>query len=667
MLPPSNTSGQSPAAPGTGATVSRWLSYLEAIHPTEIDLGLDRVLIVMRRLFPRKPVARIITIGGTNGKGSAVASLEALLQAAGRTTGAYTSPHLQAYNERIRLNGRDIDDASLVAAFERVEAARRNISLTYFEFGTLAAFVALAEAGVQDWLLEVGLGGRLDAVNVLDPDFAMITSVDIDHVAFLGDNREVIGFEKAGILRPGIPAVFADTDPPQSVLQQVSAQGVALALAGRDYQLQEHESADGEPSTSVLLHYRDEEIRLPAGPLPVPSVAGAVVAVRSLAPELGIAQIEAALARLRVPGRFERMATYPDLYVDVGHNPHAATWLAGRLSALKGTERRVIAVYAALADKDVAGVFQAMKPVVDHWWLAGLGVSRGLDSETMLGQAKGQGIAACARVDTVAEAINGARAQARPQDLIIVFGSFFTVAEAREFLAPVRARQRLEWFLDADGREEICPGLLLDDRGGGEPSVSYSEQFAGARRASGESEALVAMYGATLGVPVVACAFEYSFLDGRLGEVVAEKFVQAANAAIQRRVPLVCFSASDGARVQEGLLALLQMAKTAAVLERMKQEGIPYISVMTEQVYGEVAASLALLGDLNIAESGCRAGYQAPSDMSQVELKGLPAGFQGSQFLLEHGAVDMILERHQMRERIAHILAKFSGREQPPG
>mgnify|MGYP006280484451 FL=1 len=215
MNPKGSEPTEAPVArPGSGAGVDQWLQYLEAIYPAELELGLDRVLIVLRRLFPRCPDARIITVAGTNGKGTAVATLERLLLAAGRTTGAYTSPHLERYNERVRLGGADIDDAALVRAFERVEDARGGVPLTYFEFGTLAAFAAFEGAGVQDWILEVGLGGRLDAVNVLDADFAMITAVDIDHIGFLGDNREVIGFEKAGILRPGIDAVCADPSPP---------------------------------------------------------------------------------------------------------------------------------------------------------------------------------------------------------------------------------------------------------------------------------------------------------------------------------------------------------------------------------------------------------------------------------------------------------------------
>ncbi|MBW7469977.1 bifunctional tetrahydrofolate synthase/dihydrofolate synthase [Marinobacter sp. F4218] len=665
MPPSSNISGQSPHPPGTGATVDRWLTYLEALHPTEIDLGLDRVLMVLRRLFPRKPSARIITVAGTNGKGSAVASLEALLRAAGRRTGAYTSPHLESYNERVRLDGSDIDDASLVSAFERVEAARRNISLTYFEFGTLAAFVAFSEAEVEDWLLEVGLGGRLDAVNVLDADIAIITSVDIDHVAFLGDNREVIGFEKAGILRPKIPAVYADSDPPRSVLQQVAAQKVDLALAGRDYRLLDAEDGEGQVPARLVLDYQGWKVKLPNGPLPVPSVAAAVVALRVLEPGMDVSVIERTLECLKVPGRFEQMSANPDVFVDVGHNPHAAGWLAGRLAALKSANRRVLAVYAALGDKDVEGVFDAMKSVVDKWWLAGLDVPRGLSSDMLGDRAAGAGLSECRQAETVDAAITAAQASARPQDLIVIFGSFFTVAEARTRLTPISARRRLELFLDVDDRREIAPGLEVTDVLRSDASELYQAQLSRFRKSSGEADALVAMEGATLGVPLVACAFEYSFMDGTMGEVAGEKFVQAANVALDRHIPLVCFSASGGARVQEGFLALIQMAKTAAVLERMKQQGIPYISVITDLVYGEVSASLAMLGDLNIAEPDARSGASYPEVIQQVELEGLPDGFQGSQFLLERGAVDMILDRRQLRERIAHILAKFAGRDQP--
>lgn len=431
MPPPSKKSVQSPVAPGAGAAVADWLSYLEAIHPTEIDLGLDRVLIVLRRLFRRNPQARVITVAGTNGKGSCVAALEALLRAAGRSTGAYTSPHLQNYNERVRLNGEDISDDALVKAFEAVEQARGNVSLTYFEFGTLAAFVAFASAGVNDWILEVGLGGRLDAVNVLDADFAILTSVDIDHVAYLGDNREVIGFEKAGVLRPGIPAVYADTDVPSSVLQQVAAQKVQLALLDRDYWLQPEDN-NGQPTARVVLKHAGSAIRLPAGPLPVKSLAAAVVAVRSLEPELAIPEIERTVSAVTVPGRFERLGSSPDVFADVGHNPHAAGWLSGRLESLKTAGRQVHAVYGALADKDVEGVARAMAGVADHWYLAGLAVPRGLSGESLRERFAACGVQHPGVFCSVREALAAALPSASADDLVIVFGSFYTVAQARE-------------------------------------------------------------------------------------------------------------------------------------------------------------------------------------------------------------------------------------------
>ncbi|MGC8119020.1 bifunctional tetrahydrofolate synthase/dihydrofolate synthase [Marinobacter sp. VGCF2001] len=416
--------------PVSGASVEQWLGWLEAIHPTDIDLGLDRVLVVLRRLFPRRPDARIVTVAGTNGKGTTVTALESILLKSGRAVGAYTSPHLLQYNERVRLNGQDISDAALVSAFEKVEAARRSVSLTYFEFGTLAAFVAFADAGVQDWVLEVGLGGRLDAVNVLDPDFAVISSVDIDHIGFLGDNREVIGFEKAGILRPGIVAVCADTRPPSSVLQQAAAQKVDLKLTGRDYHLSPADAGH------VWLDSGGERIRLPAGPLPVQSIAAAAVLSRALVPDLPLEDLQAAVGDVQVPGRFETLHTAPDVIVDVGHNPHAAEWLAGKLDALKaGQRKRILAVYAALADKDIEGVVSAVSTVVDRWYLAGLDIPRGLDECQLAERIGSVALQGEPRLSgSVAEALTLAMNQATPDDIIVVFGSFFTVAQARSEL-----------------------------------------------------------------------------------------------------------------------------------------------------------------------------------------------------------------------------------------
>lgn len=229
----------------------------------------------------------------------------------------------------------------------------------------------------------------------------------------------------------------------------------------------------------------------------------------------------------------------------------------------------------------------------------------------------------------------------------------------------VGARRRLDIFLDKDDREEIGTDLEPWDRLKFKDTKRYKDRLTQAQKMTGEKDALLVMKGTSMGLPLVACAFEFDFLGGSMGQVVGEKFVRAANIALEQRIPLVCFSASGGARMQEAILSLMQMSKTAAVLERMKQQGLPYISVLTDPVFGGVSASLAMLGDLNIAEPGALIGFAGPRVIEQTVREKLPEGFQRSEFLLEHGAIDMILHRHQMRERIAHLLAKFSDQEQP--
>lgn len=433
MSPPNEPPARSPSAPGQSASLDQWLSYLESIHPAEIDLGLDRVLVVFRRLFRGNPRARIITVGGTNGKGSTVVALEHLLASAGRTTGAYTSPHLQRYNERVRINGTEVSDQTLVRAFDAVEAARGSTTLTYFEFGTLAAFVVFRESGVQDWVLEVGLGGRLDAVNIVDADLAIITSVDIDHVSYLGDNRDSIGFEKAGILRPDRPAIFADVDPPRSVLQQANAQRVRLLRPGDGYQIRR--SADDNAGTWLQIDDAPTVISLPDQGLPVQSLAAAVVAIRRLEPNLSVVLIESILRDLTLPGRFEQLGKAPLIIADVGHNPHAARWLCARIGAMRQPGQRVLAIYGALADKDVEGVVGAMAEQVDEWFFAALDVPRGLDCKALTeraGRLTNGGRTGCS--SSVQEALTVALSRTRETDLLLIFGSFFTVAAARNAL-----------------------------------------------------------------------------------------------------------------------------------------------------------------------------------------------------------------------------------------
>lgn len=422
-------------APGPGASLDQWLAYLESIHPVEIDMGLDRVLLVLRRLLPGRPPARVITVAGTNGKGSTVAALEALILGAGDTVGCYSSPHLLVYNERVRLNGQNASDEALIRAFEKIEAARQGVTLTYFEFGTLAAFLVMIEAGVGTMVLEVGLGGRLDAVNTLDADLAIITSVDLDHTAWLGDDRDTIGFEKAGILRHGQTAVYADLDPPPSVLQQAQAQRVRLLRPGDGYQL-------GRAGEGLMLGTDSgHQIPLPANGLPVNSLAAAAVAAVELGLELADAEIGRILAEVSLPGRFQMVSQSPAVFLDVGHNPHAASWLSRRLGFLRrtGDYNRVLAVYGGLSDKDSTGVARALAATVDHWFLGGLDVPRGLSADALEERVRTAVPAErLSRHSTISEALDVALATAGTDGLVLVFGSFFTVAEGQRYFSAGR-------------------------------------------------------------------------------------------------------------------------------------------------------------------------------------------------------------------------------------
>ena len=410
-------------SPEAYARLDEWLEYLESIHSMEIELGLERVLLVYRRLLPRGCSARVVTVAGTNGKGSTVHALERLLRAEGRSTGAYTSPHIERFNERMRINGNEVSDAGITDAFSAVEQARQGTPLTYFEFSTLAALWLFQQHGVDYLLLEVGLGGRLDAVNIVDPDLAIITSVDLDHTQWLGEDRDRIGYEKAGILRPELPALFGDPEPPDSVLQQARAQRVELRVLGRDF---------GLSGDALVLDGPAGEQRLPlAGTMPSPGQMTALQAFLDLGFAVTGATLEALVNAPGVPGRFERIPGEPELVLDVGHNPHAARWLAQRLRETP-CGGRTIAVYAALSDKDVAGVAAALSDQVSHWCLAGLAEPRGLTAQELatrvlpvLEQARVRGS------DTVAQALDSARAMAEPADRVLVFGSFHTVGAVR--------------------------------------------------------------------------------------------------------------------------------------------------------------------------------------------------------------------------------------------
>lgn len=414
-------------------TLDAWLQRLLALHPTEIEMGLDRVGAVWRALGSPRPAPVVITVGGTNGKGSTVAFLVSILRAAGYRVGAYTSPHVLRYNERVAIDGAPVEDAELIRAFGRIEAERGDTSLTYFEFGTLAAFLILAEAGLDVAVLEVGMGGRLDAVNLIDSDAAILTTVDLDHQAFLGPDREAIGREKAPIFRPGRPAIIGEVDPPASVLAYAATVGARLIRRGVDFDV-------GTSDTRPVWAYMgpaDDFVELPppaALPAPVQLInaASAIAALRALAGVLAVDDhaLERGVRSAIVTGRLQRVSSNPETVVDVGHNPQAARSLAVWLEAQGG--RPCEAVFAALADKDVAGIVAPLGRFVRRWHVAGLLAhgSRGQSAEETVQRVRAAlPEAEIAEYPDVSAALTAARAQDDGR-LILVFGSFHTVADA---------------------------------------------------------------------------------------------------------------------------------------------------------------------------------------------------------------------------------------------
>ena len=414
-------------------SLADWLAYLEKLHPKTIALGLDRVRSVQTHLDVAI-ACPVFTVGGTNGKGSTCALLESILRCAGYSTGLYTSPHLLRYNERVRIDGVDATDEALVEAFVAVEDARLaagGVPLTYFEFGTLAALRLFAAAKPDAVILEVGLGGRLDAVNVVDADVAILTSIDIDHVDYLGPTREDIGREKAGIFRAGKPALCAEPRPPQSVLDAARNVGAMLLLRDRDY------SYVNEGAQWRFRGPRGERFGLPfpalRGAYQLSNAATALAALdleRETLPVSGQA-VREGLLTVSLPGRFQVLPGRPTTVLDVAHNPQAARALADALGAM-GFHPQTIAVCAMLADKDAASVVAAVRHRVDRWFVAGLPGPRGDDGGRVGAALVGAGVAAntIRRFDGVSEAYAAARVEAGEADRIVVFGSFLTVSSA---------------------------------------------------------------------------------------------------------------------------------------------------------------------------------------------------------------------------------------------
>ena len=417
-------------------TLAGWLALLEQRHATPIQLGLERVRRV-RAALGAGPAAVVITVGGTNGKGSTVAMLESILRAAGYRVGCYTSPHLLRYNERVRIDGREAGDEALVAGFAAVEAARGGTPLTYFEHGTLAAWEAFRDAAPDVIVLEVGLGGRLDAVNVFDADCAVVTSVAMDHMDFLGHSREEIGFEKAGIFRAGRPAVCGDPQPPASLCAHAGAIGAPLWLSGRDFGFGGDRQQWGywryaaPPAQGALVKRAGLAYPALRGANQLLNAAAALTALELLRERLPVSMqaIREGLMHVEVPGRFQVLPGRPTVVLDVAHNPQAAGVLAENLGSM-GFYPETWAVFGMLADKDVEGVLERMRGRVDRWLLADLPGPRGLRALELRDRLDAAGIEGEVRCfASPAEAFAAARRSAAEGDRIVGFGSFLTVAD----------------------------------------------------------------------------------------------------------------------------------------------------------------------------------------------------------------------------------------------
>ena len=409
-------------------TLADWLAHAERLHAKNIDLGLDRVRRVAERMR-LKFDCPVITVAGTNGKGSTCAMLESILTHAGYRTAVYTSPHLVHFEERLRLAGEQVDAAKLLPHFVAVETAREEISLTYFEFTTLALMHCAAAAKPEVVILEVGLGGRLDAVNIIDADCSVITSIDLDHMDFLGTDRESIGFEKAGILRSGKPAIVSDPLPPQSVVDHAEAIGADLWRFGRDFNV----SGDQQQWGWSGRGRRYSGMAYPAlrGANQLINAAGALAALEAVRPLLPITAqaVRTGLAMVDLPGRFQIVPGQPSLVLDVAHNPHAVAALAENLDAM-GFYPTTHAVFGVMVDKDLAPMFARIGPLIDRWYFTDLPTPRAAKAADMMALWQAQNT----RTDVLAtvhaaplEALQAAIDHADLADRIVVFGSFFTV------------------------------------------------------------------------------------------------------------------------------------------------------------------------------------------------------------------------------------------------
>ena len=408
-----------------GSPLTDWLKRIEALSARGIDLGLERVERVLSRL-QLTPPKFVFHVAGTNGKGSSVAMLEMLLRSSSASVGSYTSPHIICYNERIRIDGDDATDEQIVGAFERIEAVRDDEALTYFEFGTLAALVIFADAGIETVILEVGMGGRLDAVNAIEPDAGLITNISLDHCDWLGNDVESIAIEKAGIMRKDTPIIFASRDLPQSILQRADDIGAHLLVVGRDYDW----TSDGDTWSWQGKAHQLTAIARPR--LPGDHQMGNAAAVLALLEAAGRddllsnATVSNSLGKVDLPGRLQEVNSNARWLLDVAHNPAAASALASALN-VESHAGRTVAIVGMLEDKDVSGVITALIDQVDHWIAVTADNPRAISAGELARQVANTSNSACLTADSVEAAVDRARELSGPADRVLITGSFYLV------------------------------------------------------------------------------------------------------------------------------------------------------------------------------------------------------------------------------------------------
>jgi dihydrofolate synthase/folylpolyglutamate synthase len=422
------------------STLDEWLPWLETLSPREIVLGLERVEAMLEKLGISRPDL-VVTIAGTNGKGSSVAMLAAILAKDGMRIGCYTSPHISRYNERIRIDGHSAPDEAIIAAFERIESSRGDIPLTFFEFGTLAALLVFEAAKLDAWILEVGMGGRLDAVNALTPDVSLITNIGLDHCAWLGDDRESIAAEKAGIMREGVTTVFGSADMPKAISACALRTGAVLLAAGRDFSFtvgsEGRWSWQGQGATL-------ENLQRPslAGDVQLQNAAAVLALIEALgkAHLLTQASIDDALTGLELAGRFQVIDVAPRWILDVAHNPDAGKVLASQLRAHAGPGK-LTAVVGMLADKDVEAFISPLAPLVDDWIAVSIAGSRGGAATPLAQKIANCSSKPCLIVDDMQQAFDIARERSMEDDTVLVTGSFYIVGPALDWLSGLYSRR----------------------------------------------------------------------------------------------------------------------------------------------------------------------------------------------------------------------------------